>query len=102
MVGSAVEYTIDELKKMGHDMTTVRHFVSARAAGIWVRDYVVQSDEQRLILAKGSQNTIFVEEAVEYLLANPDDVYHLPRQSSYWKSVKNTFFDSLHSHDSQN
>ena len=44
--------------------------------------------EGAIILAKGSQNRVFAEEAVKQLLANSDDVSLLVRQSDYWMKVK--------------
>lgn len=45
-----------------------------------------------LILAKGSQNKVFAEEAVKALLADPADVSQLVRQSAYWYKVKQKSF----------
>ncbi len=43
------------------------------------------------VLVKGSQNTIYLEELVKYLLATPTDARSLCRQSSDWLQLKNTF-----------
>ena len=40
------------------------------------------------ILAKGSQNGVFAEEAVKLLLANKQDAAKLVRQSDHWLAVK--------------
>lgn len=40
------------------------------------------------VLVKGSQNTIFLEEVVKYLLAEKIDIQYLCRQSPYWLKVK--------------
>lgn len=45
-----------------------------------------------LILAKGSQNGVFAEEAVKQLLANPSDAARLVRQSPKWMKIKNRMF----------
>lgn len=45
-------------------------------------------DKNVIVLAKGSQNGVFAEEAVKRLLANPDDALHLVRQSPQWLSKK--------------
>lgn len=45
-----------------------------------------------LILAKGSQNKVYAEEAVKALLANPDDAKNLVRQSEYWLKRKEKAF----------
>lgn len=44
--------------------------------------------EGALILAKGSQNKVFAEEAVKMILSNPDDSQYLVRQSPAWLKVK--------------
>lgn len=54
------------------------------AAGM-VKNHLKQG---AVILAKGSQNGVFAEEAVKLLLANPDDAQHLVRQSKYWLKQK--------------
>ena len=47
-----------------------------------------------LILVKGSQNTIFLEEVVEKLLADKSDVKMLCRQSAYWQGIRDGYFNS--------
>lgn len=46
-----------------------------------------------VVLAKGSQNGVFAEEAVKELLANPDDVDKLVRQSEFWLNKKQAMFN---------
>lgn len=41
-----------------------------------------------LVLVKGSQNTLFLERAVEALLANKEDVNKLPRRGKYWDKTR--------------
>lgn len=41
-----------------------------------------------LVLAKGSQNRVFLEEGVKALLANPVDSSRLCRQERYWLNIK--------------
>lgn len=43
---------------------------------------------QAIILLKGSQNTIFLEEAIPYILENQEDIHKLTRQEKYWKRKK--------------
>lgn len=47
-----------------------------------IASFINQKD---LILVKGSQNTLFLERAVEVLLKNKDDIKKLARRESYWK-----------------
>lgn len=46
-----------------------------------------------IILFKGSQNEIFLEEAIKFILLNQSDEKNLCRQSSYWKNIKAQFFN---------
>lgn len=48
--------------------------------------------ENAIILFKGSQNEIFLEEAVKFVLKNQSNEKNLCRQSEYWKNVKAQFF----------
>lgn len=50
------------------------------------------SQNKYLILFKWSQNTIFLEEAVKWCLANPQDEKLLCRQESFWQEKKQLFF----------
>lgn len=45
-----------------------------------------------VILAKGSQNGVYCEEAVKLLLADPDDIHYLVRQSQFWMEQKHAQF----------
>lgn len=45
-----------------------------------------------LVLAKGSQNTIFLEEAVKQILKNKSDESNLCRQSPFWIKKKEIYF----------
>ena len=63
----------------------VQKFNNPYSAGRYVRPLVKKG---ALILAKGSQNKIFTEEAVKILLANPADTSKLVRQSAYWDRRK--------------
>lgn len=48
-----------------------------------------------IILAKGSQNGVFAEEAVKQLLANPSDINNLVRQSDFWMAKKAAQFTDM-------
>lgn len=50
--------------------------------------------DKALVLAKGSQNTIFLEEAVKALLADPTDAARLCRQQPYWQKRKTAWLTS--------
>lgn len=58
-------------------------------AGEYIKPLIQQDS---LILAKGSQNGVFAEEAVKLLLANSADSSKLVRQDSDWLKKKNKAF----------
>ena len=64
---------------------TVKAFVSPYEAGEFVKS---QLKNGAVVLAKGSQNGVFTEEALKQLLANPANASKFVRQSPYWLSVK--------------
>jgi len=45
-----------------------------------------------VVLAKGSQNGVFAEEALKPLLADPTDAEKLVRQSPHWLNAKERQF----------
>jgi UDP-N-acetylmuramyl pentapeptide synthase len=61
------------------------HFENSVKAGIYLRDNL---PEKALVLVKGSQNTIFLEEAVKQLLKNTEDEKKLCRQDNFWLKKK--------------
>jgi UDP-N-acetylmuramyl pentapeptide synthase len=89
---SMEKYLKDELDKTGFDMKLVESFVDS--AQLWghVRKELLKSKKKQLIIWKGSQNTIFLEEAVKLLLKNNEDVFNLTRQSDWWMNKKMKFF----------
>lgn len=67
----------------------VKCFLSAVDAGAFAH---AQLHPGGLVLAKGSQNSIFIEEAVKILLRHPEDNRLLVRQSPAWMAHKEEFF----------
>jgi len=68
---------------------TVQAFDSPYDAGAYVSGKL---KEGAVVLAKGSQNGVFAEEALKPLLANPVDAAKLVRQSDYWLKRKKEQF----------
>jgi len=58
------------------------NFSKARAR---IRSLVKNRD---IILVKGSQNTLFLERAVEMLLTDPEDQKFLPRRGKFWDKMR--------------
>ena len=67
----------------------VEKFDSPYTAGEFVKGQIKTG---AIILAKGSQNSVFAEEAVKILLANPGDASKLVRQSGAWLKKKQKAF----------
>jgi UDP-N-acetylmuramoyl-tripeptide--D-alanyl-D-alanine ligase len=65
-------------KRSGCEVHSFKHPADA---GKFVAD---RAQKGAIILAKGSQNGVFAEEAVKQLLAHPADSERLVRQSKYW------------------
>lgn len=64
-------------------------FSDSQTAGKYI---LKNMDKNCIILVKGSQNEIFLEEAIKNLLQNKSDVSKLCRQGMYWKRVKTNYF----------
>jgi UDP-N-acetylmuramoyl-tripeptide--D-alanyl-D-alanine ligase len=60
----------------------IKNFTSSYEAGLFLKDFIQKDD---VILVKGSQNTIFLETAVEMLMAHPEDAEKLLcRRGEFW------------------
>jgi UDP-N-acetylmuramoyl-tripeptide--D-alanyl-D-alanine ligase len=67
----------------------VKAFMNPYEAGAYVRQSLKSG---AVVLAKGSQNKVFAEEALKTLLRNPADAKLLVRQSPYWLKIKKQQF----------
>lgn len=67
----------------------VQTFMNPYEAGECVRHHLKQGT---VVLAKGSQNGVFAEEAIKVLLANSSQERKLVRQSAYWLKRKKAHF----------
>ncbi len=88
------KYFMDELEKIWFDMDFVEHFEDSVQLWEYVKLELIKSDIPKLLVIKGSQNTIFLEEAVKILLEDQEDVVNLVRQSDWWMKKKFKFFSS--------
>ncbi|HUD11031.1 MAG TPA: Mur ligase family protein, partial [Candidatus Saccharimonadia bacterium] len=73
----------------GLDPTSVHAADTPQAAGEYLKLMLRPGD---VLLAKGSQNGVFTEEAVKILLADPADEARLVRQSAGWLKTKASQF----------
>ncbi len=69
-----------------------RWFSDAKRAGEYIEKNI---PENSVILVKGSQNEIYLEETIKFLLADSADSKKLCRQSSFWMKTKNEFFNNF-------
>ncbi len=89
MVGPDMEkYAAPIARQRGCQVHIAR---DAIRAGEFVRSV---AEEGAVILVKGSQNTIYLEECVKILI-NENEDYELVRQSPEWLATKNKYFQSL-------
>lgn len=91
LVGNDMKALQKELKKQNFQWD-ISHSLSAREIGKKLRKYISGSNDKYIILFKGSQNTIFTEEALKEVLLEKKDVTHLVRQSKDWMQKKELFF----------
>lgn len=89
------KYLKDELSKIGYDMDKVEEFPDSVSLWNFVKDELKKSEWKKLVVWKGSQNTIYLEEAIKILLENDEDAKNLVRQSDWWLKKKKKFFDSV-------
>ncbi len=89
LVGQHTQSYVLPVLKRSKKIKEVTWFPDAKAAG----DYMKKNlPKEAILLVKGSQNTIFLEEAIKYVLADPDYERFLCRQDRYWKERKKLFF----------
>ena len=81
-------------KEINAKIKEVASFEDAQTAGLELKETIKNED---LILFKGSQNTIYLEEAISQILKNPEDKSKLCRQDTYWQKTKEKFFLNLKS-----
>lgn len=71
----------------------VKVCMSPYEAGAYIKK---QLKKEAVVLAKGSQNGVFAEEALKELLANKNDSAAFVRQSPYWLDVKRSQFSDTY------
>ncbi len=76
------QYILPVLKENGFPVYSFISFTSAKST---ILEEIKPKD---MILIKGSQNTLFLERAVETLLANPKDKNKLCRRGEYWDNIR--------------
>ncbi len=85
------KFCFPALIKCGFPREKVFLFEKSEGVGDFVKEKLLTSGD--LILAKGSQNTIFLEQAVYELMKEKEKVSKLLcRQSDYWRKTRKRFF----------
>ncbi len=85
LVGELTRKYVLPIAKDSKKLKEVKHFKNSFSAGDYLKKNLPKGC---ILLAKGSQNTIFLEEAIKPLLKNPKDAESLCRQSEYWIKLK--------------
>ena len=90
LLGAATgKYTVDEAKKIGMNADHIHHFLHYNELGKELRLFIEKNSHDKfLILFKGSQNTIFLEESIKHILKDKNDHNNLTRQGAYWEKKK--------------
>ena len=81
------EFVLPHIKKLNkrNVVKDVKWFKNATEVGEFLEHNIIPDS---IILFKGSQNTIFLEEAIKYILKHPEDSKLLCRQSDFWMKLK--------------
>ena len=82
LVGDLTKQYVLERAQSCENILEVKHFANSKEAGKYLENNISHGT---ILLAKGSQNTIFLEEAVKCVLANKEDAKKLCRQEPHWK-----------------
>jgi UDP-N-acetylmuramoyl-tripeptide--D-alanyl-D-alanine ligase len=85
------KYALPAILNTGFSHTHVFSFDTAKDVGQFLLKKLMKRND--LVLVKGSQNTIFLEQVVYELMKEKNRSHELLcRQSEYWQQVRNRFF----------
>jgi hypothetical protein len=85
---SMKKYFLPKMLELWFDSEKVIYFKDSFKLREYLKNFLENSQKKHLLLFKWSQNTIFLEEAIKYILKNKSDEKNLCRQDSYWLSKK--------------
>lgn len=74
-------------------VSQAKYFKNSKILWEFLQEKLQKDDKKYIILFKGSQNTIFMEESLKYILIHDDDKKKICRQEDFWLEKKNNFFD---------
>lgn len=85
---SMKKYFLPKMLELWFDSEKAIYFEDSFKLWEYLRSFLLNSENKHLILFKWSQNTIFLEEAIKFILAYKVDESNLCRQDSYWLGKK--------------
>lgn len=90
-VGTLTKQYVMPIMEQEKKLKEVKWFPNAMYAGTYLAANI---PEHALVLVKGSQNEIVLEEAVKFLLADKKDIQNLCRQEQFWMKKKKQWLTS--------
>lgn len=88
---SMEKYFLPHIINLGFDKDKIMFFKNPFLLWENLKNFIEKLQDKYLILFKWSQNTIFLEESIKYILKNKDDEKLLCRQDEYWLEKKKNF-----------
>lgn len=79
------EYVLPIVQKEEDKFQNIRWFENSRLAGEYLKKNL---PKDVLVLVKGSQNNIFLEETIKQILLDKEDIKKLTRQTKFWMKTK--------------
>ncbi|MDP5038897.1 MAG: hypothetical protein NWP80_00445, partial [Candidatus Gracilibacteria bacterium] len=86
------KYFIPKSQEIGNK--NVLFYKNSKLLGADLKSFIENKTQKYIILFKGSQNTIFLEESVKILQLNKKDNSKVCRQQKFWLDNKNIFFNN--------
>lgn len=78
------KYFLPKILELWFDKEKVKYFENSFELWKYLKNFLEKSSDKYLLLFKWSQNTIFLEESIKYILKNKDDEKLICRQDSFW------------------
>jgi UDP-N-acetylmuramyl pentapeptide synthase len=90
VVGESMKkYFLPKMLELWCDSENVKYFENSFKLWEYLKNFLENSNDKYLLLFKWSQNTIFLEESIKFILKNKSDEENLCRQDSFWLGKKN-------------